>query len=209
MGTTTAANSHGPPQTANTFTSSSATSTSSAHSVKQECKHCALSVSSGSGWGPVGGAIWGPKSCKNLRFFKVFAIFLGLCSEAVLGGSWGPSWGHLGVVLRPFSAVLGLSWGRLGRSWVDLRASSCHLGAVFSVFGPSWVCLWASCGHLWAVWGHLGSSWGHLGSIFVRLVAAFAVLGRSSAVLGDFEGPAGKAARKEASKTGGQQDTKR
>ena len=118
--------------------------------------------------GPVGGsfeASWGP--------------FGGFLSWVPLGASWKPlgaSWGFLraeGSNFRfvfpswaPSGAVLGPSWGLLGR----LGASWAVLAASWAVLGPSWGVLERSSGVSGASWAVLGASWGLTGAFWSRLL---------------------------------------
>ena len=108
---------------------------------------------------------------------------------AMLGPSWGASWGHLGVKMHRFraSSILRPSWllgailrailGLLGPLGAILGPSWCHLLVPLgATLGPSWATLGPPWGHLGAILGPLdleailgplGSSWGHLGSIFL------------------------------------------
>ena len=54
--------------------------------------------------------------------------------------SWailGPSWDHLGSMLRPSGAIFGPSWGHLGAILGHLGAIFGHLGAILDYLGQS------------------------------------------------------------------------
>ena len=63
-------------------------------------------------------------------------------------------------------AVLGASWGRLGRHGAVLGRLGAFLGRLGAFWGPSWRPSW---GRLGASWGVLGPSWSRLGAVLGRL----------------------------------------
>ena len=73
-----------------------------------------------------------------LRFFIVFGVHLGGCLGASCG-YLGPSWGHLGALLKPSSSQISLIWDLFGSFWAILEPPGSICGPFWSLLGPSWV----------------------------------------------------------------------
>ena len=121
----------------------------------------------------------------------------------------GSSWGRPGVVLGGSWGGLGVSWGRLWRSWVGVGTLLGRFGRIFKnrqkpkenqgfclvLVGPGGVLggLGTVSRRSWEVleasWEDLGGSWGDLGKSYALLGRLGTILGPSWGRLGAILGP--------------------